>query len=202
MTSAPVVCRTREELASARAELLDGQVAVVMTMGALHEGHAALIREARERAAHVVVTIFLNPLQFGPKEDLSRYPRTFDDDLVICRREGVDVVFAPSPDVVYPDGDPGATMLPGVQPWAKAGVIVKDGTKQGSAYAAVALTGAHGVRMQDDFTHDVAGMAQAVLRLLPPYGSAIGANGRARAIAMSDPQRILDEVEALLMQPA
>jgi glycosyltransferase involved in cell wall biosynthesis len=51
-------------------------------------------------------------------------------------------------------------------------------------------------------THDVAGMAQAVLRLLPPYGSAIGANGRARAIAMSDPQRIVDEVEALLMQPA
>lgn len=113
MTSAPVVAHTREELASARAELRDGQVAVVMTMGALHEGHAALIREARRRAAHVVVTIFLNPLQFGPKEDLSRYPRTFDDDLVICAREGVDLVFAPSPDVVYPDGDPGVRVSAG-----------------------------------------------------------------------------------------
>lgn len=113
MTSAPVVCRTREELVSARDDLRDGQVAVVMTMGALHEGHAALIREARRRATHVVVTIFLNPLQFGPKEDLSRYPRTFDDDLVICRREGVDVVFAPSPDVVYPEGDPGVRISAG-----------------------------------------------------------------------------------------
>ena len=55
----------------------------------------------------MVVTIFLNPLQFGPGEDLSRYPRTFDADLAICAREGVDLVFAPTPDVVYPDGDPG-----------------------------------------------------------------------------------------------
>jgi pantoate--beta-alanine ligase len=109
----PVVCHTREELADARGALDDGQVAVVMTMGALHEGHAALIRQARRRAAHVVVTIFLNPLQFGPKEDLSRYPRTVDDDLVICAREGVDVVFAPSPDVVYPDGDPGVRVSAG-----------------------------------------------------------------------------------------
>ncbi|UWE09904.1 DUF1349 domain-containing protein [Actinacidiphila bryophytorum] len=67
------------------------------------------------------------------------------------------------------DGDPGATMLPGVQPWAKAGVIVKDGTKQGSAYAAVALTGAHGVRMQDDFTHDVAGMPGGVSAASPRW---------------------------------
>ncbi|HET8614091.1 MAG TPA: pantoate--beta-alanine ligase [Actinomycetales bacterium] len=109
----PVVCRTRAELAPARAALDDGPVAVVMTMGALHSGHAALIRQARQRAAHVIVTIFLNPLQFGPKEDLSRYPRTFDDDLVICEREGVDVVFAPSPDVVYPDGDPGVRISAG-----------------------------------------------------------------------------------------
>lgn len=113
MTGTPRVCRTREELAAARSELDDGPVAVVMTMGALHEGHSALIREARGRAKHVIVTIFLNPLQFGPKEDLSRYPRTFDDDLVICEREGVDVIFAPSPDVVYPDGDPGVRISAG-----------------------------------------------------------------------------------------
>src|SRR5699024_5025238 len=107
MTTAPVVARTRDELTAARADLTGGDVAVVMTMGALHEGHSRLIRTARERAEHVLVTIFLNPLQFGPGEDLSKYPRTFDDDLEICTSEGVDLVFAPTPDVVYPDGDPG-----------------------------------------------------------------------------------------------
>ena len=83
-----------------------------MTMGALHEGHATLIETARQRAAHVVVTIFLNPLQFGPREDLSRYPRTFDSDMEICRRAGVDLVFAPTPDVIYRDGDPGCGSRP------------------------------------------------------------------------------------------
>ena len=103
----PVVARTRAELTVARAALDGGDVAAVMTMGALHEGHAALIRRAREHARHVLVTVFLNPLQFAAGEDLSRYPRTFDSDLAICAREGVDVVFAPTPDVVYPEGDPG-----------------------------------------------------------------------------------------------
>ncbi|MDV3220155.1 MAG: pantoate--beta-alanine ligase [Intrasporangium sp.] len=98
---------------TARAELDDGDVAVVMTMGALHEGHATLIRRARETHAHVVVTIFLNPLQFGPREDLSRYPRTFDADLEICTAAGVDLVFAPTPDVIYPDGDPGVRVSAG-----------------------------------------------------------------------------------------
>ncbi|WP_317180622.1 pantoate--beta-alanine ligase [Intrasporangium sp.] len=109
----PVVARTRDELRTARAELDDGDVAVVMTMGALHEGHATLIRRARETHAHVVVTIFLNPLQFGPREDLSRYPRTFDADLEICTAAGVDLVFAPTPDVIYPDGDPGVRVSAG-----------------------------------------------------------------------------------------
>ncbi|WP_338748582.1 pantoate--beta-alanine ligase [Janibacter alittae] len=113
MTTEPLVTRSRDELAAARADLADGEVAVVMTMGALHEGHARLIRTARERARHVLVTIFLNPLQFGVGEDLSKYPRTFDDDLAICRREGVDLVFAPTPDVIYPDGDPGVRISAG-----------------------------------------------------------------------------------------
>lgn len=108
----PVVVHTREELQGAR-KTLQGTVATVMTMGALHEGHARLIRTARESADHVVVTIFLNPLQFAAGEDLSRYPQTFDDDLRICADEGVSVVFAPTPDVVYPQGEPGVLVSAG-----------------------------------------------------------------------------------------
>ena len=112
-TTVPVVAHTRDELKAAREALSSRDVAVVMTMGALHDGHARLISAARERHDHVVVTIFLNPLQFGPKEDLSRYPRTFDADLEICTTAGVDVIFAPTPDVVYPDGDPGVRVSAG-----------------------------------------------------------------------------------------
>jgi pantoate--beta-alanine ligase len=108
----PVVARNRAELATARAQLT-GRVAVVMTMGALHDGHAHLIRTARETADAVLVTIFLNPLQFGAGEDLDRYPKTFDADLVICTREGVDLVFAPTPEDIYPNGDPGVRVSAG-----------------------------------------------------------------------------------------
>jgi pantoate--beta-alanine ligase len=112
-TTVPVVAHTRDELGAARDALPSRDVAAVMTMGALHEGHARLIHTARERHEHVVVTIFLNPLQFGPKEDLSRYPRTFDQDMEICTSSGVDIVFAPTPDVVYPEGDPGVRVSAG-----------------------------------------------------------------------------------------
>ncbi len=97
-----VVAATREELAAGRKELT-GRVAVVMTMGALHEGHATLVRRARELADSVVVTIFVNPLQFGAHEDLDRYPRTLEDDLALLEAEGADLVFTPTPEVVYPD---------------------------------------------------------------------------------------------------
>ncbi|MFF4265044.1 pantoate--beta-alanine ligase [Streptomyces virginiae] len=86
-----------------------GRRAVVMTMGALHEGHATLIRTARELAGpegQVVVTVFVNPLQFGAGEDLDRYPRTLDADLVIAEEAGADAVFAPAVEEVYPGGDP------------------------------------------------------------------------------------------------
>ena len=99
------VVATRADLASARAEL-SGRVAVVMTMGALHAGHAALVQEARSRADSVVATVFVNPLQFGTGEDLDRYPRTLDDDLALLEEHGADLVFTPTPDVVYPDGPP------------------------------------------------------------------------------------------------
>ena len=95
----------RVDLAVAR-DALPGRVAVVMTMGALHEGHAELVRAARRAADSVLVTLFVNPLQFGAGEDLDRYPRTLAADLALLDREGADVVFAPTPDVVYPDGPP------------------------------------------------------------------------------------------------
>ena len=110
--SVTTVARSREELGAARSALT-GSVAVVMTMGALHAGHVELVRQARKLASNVIVTIFLNPLQFGPGEDLAKYPRTFDDDLRLCEEEGVEVVFHPSPDVIYPNGDPGIRVTAG-----------------------------------------------------------------------------------------
>jgi pantoate--beta-alanine ligase len=98
------VVGSREELAAARAEL-PGRVAVVMTLGALHEGHVRLIQTAHEHADSVLVTIFVNPLQFGAGEDIDRYPRDLDADLAICDANGVDLVFAPSVEVMYPRGE-------------------------------------------------------------------------------------------------
>ena len=95
----------RIDLAIAR-EALPGTVAVVMTMGALHEGHAELVRTARRAADSVLVTLFVNPLQFGAGEDLDRYPRTLAADLALLEREGADLVFAPTREVAYPDGPP------------------------------------------------------------------------------------------------
>jgi pantoate--beta-alanine ligase len=107
-----IVARTRAELAAAR-DKAEGTVAVVMTMGALHEGHETLIRAARQRADTVLVTIFVNPLQFGPNEDFDRYPRTLDRDLAVCARERVDLVFAPDRAEMYPDGEPRVRVDPG-----------------------------------------------------------------------------------------
>src|SRR5256886_12612129 len=107
-----IVATTRPELAAAR-EKAEGTVGVVMTMGALHEGHEALLHAARERADQVYVTIFVNPLQFGPHEDFDRYPRTLDRDLAVCARNGVELVFAPDRAQMYPDGEPMVRVDPG-----------------------------------------------------------------------------------------
>ncbi|MEU4618478.1 pantoate--beta-alanine ligase [Actinoplanes sp. NPDC023801] len=107
-----VLVHTRADL-DAALDAVTGEIAVVMTMGALHEGHRQLMRVARERSAFVLVTIFVNPLQFGPGEDFEKYPRTLDEDMAACRAEGVSVVFAPSRAEVYPHGAPSITMQPG-----------------------------------------------------------------------------------------
>jgi pantoate--beta-alanine ligase len=138
MTGTPLLVPTREELHTllADARAAGRSVGFVPTMGALHEGHAGLLRVARGRVTDgpVVASIFVNPLQFGPGEDLDRYPRTFDADLKLCEREGVDLVFAPSVEEVYPgwpdlpqvtvEPGPLATVLEGeVRPGHFAGVL-------------------------------------------------------------------------------
>ena len=110
----PVLARTRKGIAAARAAL-PGPVVLVPTMGALHAGHRSLLRTARRAAGaggSVLVSIFVNPLQFGPLEDFDRYPRPLDQDLVLCADEGVQVVFAPGPAEMYPT-EPTVTVNPG-----------------------------------------------------------------------------------------
>jgi len=99
----PSITRTVEEtrsvIAAARAQ--GKRIGLVPTMGALHAGHVSLIRAARAETDFVAVSIFVNPTQFGPKEDLSRYPRPFEKDVKICTDEKVDLIFHPPPEVVY-----------------------------------------------------------------------------------------------------
>jgi len=135
----PFVAHTRAELHDeiAARRTPGDRVGFVPTMGALHDGHASLLRVAREQVGDgpVVASIFVNPLQFGAGEDLDRYPRTLEADLKVCEREGVDIVFAPEVEEVYPGGvateasvtiEPGrlATVLEGaVRPGHFRGVL-------------------------------------------------------------------------------
>ncbi|WP_235928130.1 pantoate--beta-alanine ligase [Goekera deserti] len=108
----PAVAETVADLRAARAAL-PGPVVLVPTMGALHEGHRTLVRAARAWGGSVVVSVFVNPTQFGPGEDFDRYPRTWDADLAALAEEGADLVFHPGVADVYPAGALGVGVDPG-----------------------------------------------------------------------------------------
>jgi len=107
----PTIAELRSRTDAARAA--GRTVGLVPTMGFFHEGHRSLMRRAREERDLVVVSIFVNPLQFGPNEDFAAYPRDMDRDLAMAAAEGVDVVFAPGAEEMYPGGEPQVTVDPG-----------------------------------------------------------------------------------------
>ena len=100
------ICKTIDEMrAASRAARHKGKrLGFVPTMGAFHEGHLSLVRAAKAKCDVVAVSIFVNPLQFGPTEDLAKYPRTFDHDRDLLEKEAIDILFAPTPDEMYPAG--------------------------------------------------------------------------------------------------
>lgn len=112
MNTVTTIEELREQVAAARSS--GKKIGCVPTMGALHRGHLSLIDAARRESDFVVVTIFVNPTQFAPHEDLARYPRPLEADLTACRASGVDLVFHPDVDVVYPRRNATFVEVPGL----------------------------------------------------------------------------------------
>ena len=106
MSGKPIVSRSIAELRIAvkRARSAGASIGLVPTMGALHEGHLSLIRRARAETGFVVVSVFVNPIQFGPGDDLRQYPRPFEQDVRLCGDEGIDHLFAPPTELIYKEG--------------------------------------------------------------------------------------------------
>ncbi len=199
------VAHSRADLAGALAQL-QAPVVLVPTMGALHDGHRALITRARDVAGSVVVSIFVNPLQFGPNEDLARYPRTLDADVAMCTAEGVDLAWAPSVEDVYPGGparvrvDPGplGAILEGVsRPTHFAGMLTVVAKLLNLVRPAVALFGEKDYQQLVLITRMVADLelgvgVAGVPTVREPDGLALSsrnvylsADDRARALALS-----------------
>ncbi|HEV7593796.1 MAG TPA: pantoate--beta-alanine ligase [Gemmatimonadaceae bacterium] len=111
MKSVGTISEMRHVMAGARAR--GKSVSFVPTMGALHEGHLALVDEAKAVADLVVMSIFVNPIQFGPSEDFARYPRTLDDDAELAKKRGVDFLFTPTKEEIYPENVPVVIVHPG-----------------------------------------------------------------------------------------
>ena len=103
MSKSMIIAATFDELRTARA-LLPEPVGLVPTMGYLHEGHLSLVRRARKECASVAASIFVNPTQFGANEDLSKYPRNLESDLTLLEEAGADLVWTPTPEIMYPPG--------------------------------------------------------------------------------------------------
>jgi pantoate--beta-alanine ligase len=138
-----IVVKTLAELSAARKELAE-PVGFVPTMGYLHEGHLSLVRASKAECASTIASIFVNPTQFGPKEDLSRYPRDLDRDLALLADEGVDLVWVPDETVMYP---------PGFQTWVEVTEVTQplEGSFRAGHFRGVATVVAklfNGVRPQ------------------------------------------------------